>query len=223
MSGVFSRSSRNNVRGMFKADRLFLTGILFDIAGATSIEVAEKIAREFGGTNVYFARNPSLTNKVSRLVGWENAQIISEKIGHGDFEVPTSNSRNRISKQAIALTFFNEGILPTPSIGVLLNKTDRTIRRWRSLYKNDLPKEGSLFEEAREAIDGQDSTITPRTVLMRSGQVLQMIREGRSEHEIASLAKTPISFVRFISKNYGEFIKSTKRYEASYHPLKRHT
>lgn len=69
-----------------------LPGVLADIARATSPEVAEIVARSWGGRRKFVPEQPSPDHELSRLVGHPAALAIGRAIGGGEVKVPSAKS-----------------------------------------------------------------------------------------------------------------------------------
>lgn len=68
-----------------------LPGVLADIARATSVEVAVKIAREWHGER-YIPVEPARDHPLSKLVGVKAARLIGRAIGGGQVKIRTATA-----------------------------------------------------------------------------------------------------------------------------------
>ncbi|NYZ17048.1 hypothetical protein HL658_31280 [Azospirillum sp. RWY-5-1] len=69
-----------------------LPGKLADVAALTSVEVAEILARAWGGRRRYVPAEPKPDHELSRLVGHDNARIIGAAMGNEEIKWPNAKA-----------------------------------------------------------------------------------------------------------------------------------
>ncbi|MEQ8193925.1 MAG: Mor transcription activator family protein [Rhodospirillales bacterium] len=65
-----------------------LPELLDCIAEATSLEIAGKVARAFGGTEIFLTKKITADHKLAKAVGLPAAQAIREALGYGQYFIP---------------------------------------------------------------------------------------------------------------------------------------
>lgn len=125
------------------------TGILSDIARASSPRAALEIAREYGGTKLYIPKAPAASHPLSLLVGHAAAQAIGEALSVADAVLipigpfaPTAARWRRLNEML-------DRDMTKPQIARALGIHMRTVQR----HRNGGPKtkaqrlaQGDLFE-----------------------------------------------------------------------------
>jgi len=121
-----------------KSSAPHLTGILGEIAEATSVGVALTIAHEWGGTRRKFPSRPRAGCKLAKLVGLEAAEAIINAIGGGEHTVPMGPQKGRAGRTAQVVRLLKDGL----SHSEVVRRADvhqRTVERHSSTIKKPLP------------------------------------------------------------------------------------
>lgn len=91
----------------------FLPGVLAEIAEATSVEVAVKIAQAKGGRRVYIPARPAADHWLSQLVGHANALAIGKAIAPGfggiDMLIPMGPSHSNAQRWRVMHELIDNG------------------------------------------------------------------------------------------------------------------
>lgn len=91
----------------------FLPGVLAEIAEATSVEVAVKIAQAKGGRRVYLPARPAADHWLAQLVGHANALAIGKAIAPGfggiDMLIPMGPSHSNAQRWRVMHELIDNG------------------------------------------------------------------------------------------------------------------
>jgi len=110
-----------------------LSGVLAEIAKATSVAVALKLARDFGGTMIYVPRNANADTALVRSIGVEATTSLARLFAGERIEVPLGPMKNRI-RHAMISRMLAAGYGPTKiarAIGCHRRTIQRAIRETR--------------------------------------------------------------------------------------------
>jgi hypothetical protein len=88
-----------------------LTGLLHDIASATSVKVALELASRCGGLQMSLSDAPD--SALVRAVGMEAAQAIVKHVGRGVVTIPMANIRGQRARRARSAEMLAGGARPT--------------------------------------------------------------------------------------------------------------
>ncbi len=132
--------------------RIPLQGVLFDIAEATSREVAETVARELGGMYLEISLKPTVRNRLTRAVGVENARRIGKALGYGRIYVPMAGGRGSAQRHAAVVKLAilgksNSEIVD--ELGVSLS----TVRRVRRMHRETIDRTRGVVGEANGYVE----------------------------------------------------------------------
>lgn len=120
-----------------------LPGVLGEIAAATSPDVAEILARCWGGRRKFIPVEPSPDHELSRLLGLRAARAVARAVGGGEVRIPTAKCwLNHIDARRLA-----DLGLTIPRIARRLGLTDnhaRLILRGYGERRNGRPPKASL-------------------------------------------------------------------------------
>lgn len=86
-----------------------LTGILAEIAEATDVKTAEKVALRFGGHTVKLPARPRPSSPIVQAVGMEAAVKIVDWIGHGVHTIPMAHLAGPAARRREAARIFAKG------------------------------------------------------------------------------------------------------------------
>ncbi|MFN3513439.1 MAG: hypothetical protein ACK41C_10360 [Phenylobacterium sp.] len=84
-----------------------LSGILAEIADAAGLDVALKLARDFGGTDI--SLSDAKGSVLSGAVGQAAAAKIVQRLGRGKVTVPMANLRGQKGRRAAAAALLAKG------------------------------------------------------------------------------------------------------------------
>ena len=123
-----------------------LTGVLADIASATDVATALKIADVFGGRRLYVAAAPKRGNELVKAVGADSARAIAGFCGGMTIDVPIANVYRRHQR--------NTEIIRQSLIGVSAAKlarffglTERSVYNVRRKHRTRDERQAHLFDE----------------------------------------------------------------------------
>lgn len=111
-------------------------GVLQQIADATSAEVAETLAREVGGTEIFVPRYPRAGGMLVQLIGLSNATAIAQKIGWGKLLIPAGDFRGQGSRRRMVERLTAEGF-STQEIARMVDCHERTVRRTKERLRSE--------------------------------------------------------------------------------------
>lgn len=123
---------------------LKLEGILEEIALITNYEVARKIAQYYGGTELVVPANLQPKHKLAKLIGYENAKLISSYFSREKLYIPMAAFKGREERRLdIARMQYNG--LSISDIARLHNCSERTVYRDKKEHMLNAPKQVSMF------------------------------------------------------------------------------
>lgn len=111
-------------------------GVLQQIADATSPEVAELLAREVGGTEIFVPRYPKAGSLLVQLVGITDATQIAREVGWGRLLIPAGAFRGQGSRRRMVERLSADGY-STQEIARLVDCHERTVRRTKERLRNE--------------------------------------------------------------------------------------
>lgn len=123
-----------------------LPGLLGQIADAVGDDVAMKLARQVGGTEITVAKNPKPGSRITKLVGLEAARTIAREVGHGRMLIPMANLRGQGHRRAVMARLIAEGGSNTQA-AIIGDSHERTARRIRKAMRDAPPL--PLFDAKR--------------------------------------------------------------------------
>ncbi|MCF6432926.1 helix-turn-helix domain-containing protein [Leisingera sp. MMG026] len=125
--------------------RPYLPGVLAYIADEISVEVAVRLAEAKGGRRVYIPKNPDSETALAKLVGWENACLLSKLLGHGELPVPAGSFGGQTGRRQRIAMLLDQGMSHS-DIAAKVDVTQRTVERVAaSLRDPDQPMQRDLF------------------------------------------------------------------------------
>lgn len=115
-----------------RARRIFLPGILREIADAAGLEAAMKVAGAKGGVRAYFPAEPEADHWLALLVGLDQARQIGRALAPGragaELEVPMGPSAGQAKRWRMMMEMSDEG-QSKPAIARALNVHHKTVQR----------------------------------------------------------------------------------------------
>ena len=130
-----------------------LNGVLGDIARVASEDAALAIARELGGTRVYFPADPAPGHWLTKLVGSEAAKAICETltggfVGGARIDLPLGPTGTLEDGRSRLDALLIEGKLSERDIALETGYTTRTVRRRRAMLgKPRDSRQQDLFQD----------------------------------------------------------------------------
>ena len=150
-----------------------LPGVLGQIAAATSPEVAEILARCWGGRRKFIPLDPSPGHELSRLLGDTLARRVARAVGGGEVNIPSAKSwLHHLDARRLA-----DLGLPIPRIARRLGLTDnhaRVILRGYGARPNGRPSRARL-DAAPVILTGCETCCPSRAVAQAMGASEQQI------------------------------------------------
>ncbi len=119
-----------------------LTGVLAEIEAACGLAAALKLARDFGGTEIYVPTHLVADHKLARALGPYAARALAAAFGGGPLEVPLGPTATVSLSAAAIRRHLDAGRLTTPQIARLVGCTMRTVRH----HRNRRPKDDGQAE-----------------------------------------------------------------------------
>jgi len=128
--------------------RVFLPGVLGDIARAAGEEAALSIAQKFGGTRVYIPSKPRADHWLCGLVGEEAAQAIGDEltggfIGGARIDLPIGPAGHQETARAKVDRMIKDGASER-DIALASRYTTRGVRKRKAKLRDDT--QASLFD-----------------------------------------------------------------------------
>lgn len=109
--------------------------VLEQIANITSVEIAEQLAKVYGGIRLYIPKTPTPSNPIVKLIGMDNVLLIVKHIGHGDYNIPMGDYRGIRAKAKLIKRLIKQGY-EVRIIALMADCCERTV--W--LHKQKLNK-----------------------------------------------------------------------------------
>jgi len=120
-----------------------LTGLLHDIATATSVKVALELASRCGGLQMSLSDAPG--SALVRAVGPEAASAIVKHVGRGVVTIPMANIRGQRARRARSAEMLARGATPT-EVALACDVHVRTVWRVKAAGAKDEERPLPLFE-----------------------------------------------------------------------------
>lgn len=108
-----------------------LPGVLREIAEATSVAVALKVAHAFGGTEIYIPAKAGPKTPLVKAIGMADATEIIERFGYGELLIPLGPTSDFSRKRRAIIALLDEG-RSAPEIARRLKCHRRTVIRVRN-------------------------------------------------------------------------------------------
>lgn len=100
--------------------------LLEQIALVTSNEIAEQLAKAYGGIRVYIPKTPTPSSPIVQLIGMDNVLLIVKHIGHGDYNIPMGDYRGIGAKAKIIKKLIRQGYTVS-TIALMADCCERTV------------------------------------------------------------------------------------------------
>lgn len=158
--------------------KIYLTGVLFEIAAVAGMDAAMAVARAKGGVKAYFPARPKEGHWLVDAVGMEAARTICTALVSGrsglEIDVPIGPAGSRDSARQVIETAYAGG-MQAKDVVRLTGVSERTVRRHFAKLK------------AASRQRGEPRNCNNR-VTMRREIIGDAYREGKSPEEAARLA-----------------------------------
>lgn len=113
-----------------------LNETLEQISLVTSVEIAEQLAKAYGGIRIYIPKVPMPENPIVQLIGMDNVLKIVKNLGHGDYAIPMGDYRGNGAKAKIIKKLINQGYT-VKTIAFMADCCERTV--WMHKQKLNIP------------------------------------------------------------------------------------
>lgn len=106
----------------------YLPGALAVIRDLIGEAAAIAIAKKFGGRRLYIPAKPNSDHALSKVVGLENAQKLSQRFGNGRLVIPCGNLGGAVGRRERIKKLLREGVSHSNIAGEV-DVTMRTVER----------------------------------------------------------------------------------------------